>query len=289
MNIFSQYDHIMSKEVQLRTNSSKNTTSSKTSIVSSTEMYGTTLQIAEVAKSCFVPRVYLERYNIHSEKQAHESVSAHTNLLRAILDRYLINCYGPNFGEANSEHPLTTDGFSYRQIMEAASMHDLPENKIGDIPDNGAYDKKEKEPLETEYFYSFARNCPASEIGFYQQVLKLLSLMDNPYSPTGSILRAADKTAAVFMALTYDAHNEPPLMAHDDPLASNRDREEMSICDINYNGFYRASEMWTIDLLCIRKIIELDSTNFLLGLVVMYTLMVNGHWYNWRERSYLNI
>ena len=282
MNILREYNHIMKKEMKFLNDLSLH-------FVPPKEIYGTALQLAEVAKSCFVPRVYLDYYSISSADQAHESVSAHTNLLRALLDRYLSYKYGVDFGKPGGENAYTIDGFSYREIMEAATLHDLPENDIGDIPDNGAHDKEDKRRQEKEYIQDFAKKYPEREKNFCQHVTALFYLMDDLNSPTGSIMRVADKTAAVFMALTYDAAGMPPLIAYDNPRVSDRDREEMSLCDTKEGNFYYGSEMWTIDLLQIRKFVNLDESNFFLSLIVMYTLMVKGHWYNWRERNYLDV
>ena len=60
----------------------------------------------------------------------------------------------------------------------------------------------------------------------------------------------------------------------------------MEICGPHKSGFYKASEMWTIDHLKIRELIRLDDDGFFTALIVMYTLMVNGKWYSWREKDY---
>lgn len=290
MNLFYEYQSVMTKEVKLQSKlSRKSDTKVSNDIVPPEEMYGVVMQLSEISRSSLVPRIFLTNYNVSSTTRVFESVAAHTNLLRVITDRYLTYRYGGDFGEPNGVSQ-TIDGFSYRQIMEAISMHDLPENDIGDLPDDGTRDFKEKEQLEIRYFNKFIDNHPTYERDtFYQKVKMLLLAMNNSSSPTGKILHAADKAAAIFTVLTYDAIGAPPMMSHDSPQASTDNHEEMSLCDKDVNGYYYASEMWTIDFLNIRKFVDLDDTNFILGIIVMYTLMIKGHWYNWREQNYIDI
>ena len=61
----------------------------------------------------------------------------------------------------------------------------------------------------------------------------------------------------------------------------------MRICERLDGNYRRASEMWTIDYLKLRRRIQFDDSGFFTSILVMYTLMVNKTWYNWRERDYL--
>lgn len=61
----------------------------------------------------------------------------------------------------------------------------------------------------------------------------------------------------------------------------------MKMCERVTDYAYKASEMWTIDYLKIRKIVDLDTSFFFTAIVVMATLLVNKKWYDWREKDYI--
>ena len=46
--------------------------------------------------------------------------------------------------------------------------------------------------------------------------------------------------------------------------------------------------MWAVDFFKMRKFNELDGSGFFTAIIVMYTLIVKGHWYTWREKDYFN-
>lgn len=258
-------------------------------VIPADKIHGTVAQLIEIGKSTRIERSYISRYGISSRGFAEECVSSHTNLLSAIVDRALVTIYGPDFGQPESKHPRTVDGYSYRDIMEAIRLHDLPENVIGDIPDNGDRDEQDKSARERQYFVQYVDYYDTTDFQLGTHVLRLLYQMDNPSSPTGGLLKLADKTAATLMALIYDLLGHPPLMRISDPLASPRDIEEMHLCDyVDAKGYRRASEMWTIDHLHIRQFNALDSSGFFTSLIVMATLVIHAHWYSWRERDYLD-
>ena len=290
MNLSQEYQRIMRKEFELRCRTLGYAWSDGNMFVNmSSEVRNLTWRIFEVAKSSFVVRSYIERYGLDLADFAHESVAAHTNLVSALVDSALIYEYGPDFGQPGSEWPLTIDGFSYREIMETVRLHDLPENEMGDAPDNGARDEAKKEAEENEYFYSYTESYPVRDTDFKQGVRRLMLAMQDRNSPTGRLLYLADKTAAILATLAYDQRGYSPMMSVGEPSASPRDLEEMKMCDFSTeNGLCKASEMWTIDHFHIRRIIDLDDTGFFTAVVVMGTLMTNGRWYDWREKDYLN-
>ena len=254
--------------------------------LSELEVYQLTQQIAEIAKSSLLPRGYIERYNQNDSKIAFESIAAHTNLVTALVDRALSYYYGPNFGEVDGEWPITLDGWSYRQIMETIRIHDLPENEFGDLPDNGSTNRDKKDMLEHRYLQKFAETYPDSEDVLVHSSLALFRLIGSPRSHTGRLIHLADKAAAIIITLCYDDAKVSPIIHKDDPSLSKRDLEEIKLCDYCENGYFRASEMWTVDYLHIRKFAELDIDGFFTAIIVMYTLMVNGRWYSWREKDY---
>lgn len=287
MNYAQEYRRIMQEEFRLKTaHEIRTSLMGSAFVIPAHEIAATAEQLSEIAKNALVTRSYVYRYGLNESKTTHESVSAHANLMMALVDRALACSYGSDFGEPDGAYPRTSDGYSYREIMEAIRLHDLPENDIGDWPDNGSRDELAKQKMEETYFTRFADKYPLREVDFKRRVLELLRKMDDAKSTTGRLLKVADKTAATFIVLTYDGTGQSPLMHVDDPNASGRDHEEMALCDWEKDGYHRASEMWTIDHFRIRKFTELDDTGFFTALIVMYTLMVHGRWYNWREQDY---
>ena len=254
-------------------------------------IYGSTLQIAESAKSSLLPRSYNKIYGLNCDSLAYESVGGHTNLMSALVDRALLFIYGPDFGTVRAGHPYTIDGFSYREIMEAVRLHDLPENQIGDWPDNGANDRSKKAALEQNFFREYQKLYPYYEQRYAsnKNAIRLISAMDSHELPTSDLLKVADKAAALLITLCYDSIGKPPVMHKDNPNLSERDIAEMRICDeFSEDGYFKASEMWAVDFFKMRKFNELDGSGFFTAIIVMYTLIVKGRWYTWREKDYFN-
>lgn len=243
------------------------------------EVFHTALYLGEIAESSLILRSYNNRYSLTYEKDAFESVGAHTNLTMAIIDRMLGFYYGPDIN-------LPEDEYTYREIMEAIRLHDLPENEIGDIPDNGSGDANEKHAKEESYYHLFSCYYPKQESFFKQRVLNLLEEMNYQLTNIGETLYCADKLSATLITLQYDFRETVPRLHEQDVTASERDRAEMALCDENVNGWHRASEMWTIDYLKERRIVDLDTTGFFTALLIMRTLQVHHKWYAWREKDY---
>ncbi|MDO4508274.1 MAG: HD domain-containing protein [Candidatus Saccharibacteria bacterium] len=282
--MFIEYRRIMENELRLSGRKALGV-----AIPESKEVYDAAWRIMEVAKSSFLQRSYIARYGIGTETEANESVGSHTNLVLALVDMALAYEYGPDFGFARSGWPTTMDGYSYREIMEVVRIHDLPENVMGDIPDDGARDDAAKAAVEEEYVKEYTRRYTFRERDFKKQVQMLFQNMENRSTPTGRLLFAADKTAALIITLTYDMVGKSPLMAINDKDATERDKAEMAICDFKTeDGKCKASEMWAIDHFQIRNNADFDDSGFFRALAVMYTLMVNGRWYDWREKDYLS-
>ncbi|MBR2998370.1 HD domain-containing protein [Candidatus Saccharibacteria bacterium] len=238
-------------------------------------------QIMEVAMNSFVLRGYNGRYGLTMPTQtcAYESVGAHANLLSEIVDAYLSYFYG----EDVETHSL---GYSYRTIMKAVRRHDLPENVIGDIPDNGSRDPAEKRQDELQYYQEFAAFALDHEVQTEAAVAKLLSEMEDRSTPAGQMLYCADKVSANIITLCYDKRGTPPRMKHNTHFASDRDKREMAVCDDQRFSSCKASEMWTVDFIRERRITRYDEFGFFVALLVMITLIVNNKWYSWRESDY---
>lgn len=301
MNIYADYNRIMELEDQMKCGLTDRIFKTTSTIfhTSAHELSQQIYQLVEVAKNSLVPRSYIKKYGLSDTEEyaiardskkipiLHESVAAHTNLLCALVDRAITLTYGPDFGEPGCDFERTSDGYTYREIMEAIRLHDLPENDIGDIPDDGSFNEEEKSLLELEYYKERIYSKYAGRDYFFKhRVFKLIEDMHSKKQSTGRLLYVADKTAAILMALVYDSLGLMPTIDGSMPELSRKDVAEIGLCDFEYNGHYKASEIWTIDFFHIRKINELDDTNFFTAIIVLYTLIVNGRWYDWREDDY---
>ncbi|MBQ3464969.1 HD domain-containing protein [Candidatus Saccharibacteria bacterium] len=246
---------------------------------SANEMIGIVYQITEVAKSSLVLRSYNNIYGLTKNDSAFESVGAHTNLMAILVDRALNFYY-------RTEEDLEKEGYTYREIMEAVRLHDLPENMIGDIPDNDSSDTDIKKKNEELYYRVFAQTYMPRDAHFKGKVRLLLNEMDEKSSNIGKLLYCADKTAAILIALQYDDNETPPVLKKNKRQNTRRDLEEMSMCDDKTHNRYHASEMWTIDWFKARKLIDFDIKGFFTCVIIMRTLQVKGRWYDWREKDY---
>lgn len=274
-NFTEEYDRIMTAEAILA-----RSRDCYWDYPSADEMCGVARQILEFAKAGTVIRSYTNRYGLTRNNVAFESDGAHTNLMSAIVDRALRYLYGalPQF---------TEDGHSYYAVMEAVRRHDLPENDTGDIPDDGARDEEAKVRAEQAYQAEFAECSAVQELRTDYSVLHILYEMEHKTSPTGRLLFLADKVAAVVIVLAYDLLGRPPLRRLTDSYLTERDRDEIAICDAPLDGeAYLASEMWTIDYFLGRSLVQYDDTGWFTALVVATTLLVRQEWYNWREKCY---
>ncbi|MBO7657330.1 HD domain-containing protein [Candidatus Saccharibacteria bacterium] len=247
------------------------------------KVYNMTWQILEATKSEFVSRSYNSRYGLCNDEMVFESVAAHTNLATYILDLALDVFYRVHLG---LDELVTFDGYKHREMIEAIRVHDLGENEIGDIPDNGDRDNAEKDSLEMEYFERFMAKYPAERDEFKNNVLKLLGEMQTLSSFDGRLIYMSDKISALLVTLCLDSMGKSPMMKDISPHASARDVEEMKICDYSANRARKASEMWAIDFFKMRRLNQYDDTTFFTAIIVMATLMVNGTWYKWREKDY---
>ncbi|MBQ2695518.1 HD domain-containing protein [Candidatus Saccharibacteria bacterium] len=252
------------------------------------EIFYTAYQIKEIAQNGLILRGYHDRYGLTSDKQAYESVSAHTNLLGAVVDRALSFLYGSYYDQ------LTIDGHTHREISEAIRRHDLAENKTGDIIDNGDRDEEKKLAYERIRLRFIASLSPPRESDFDASVNRLLGEMESKSSPIGRLLYVSDKACAILMTLCYDDNGTPPVMKLRERRASNRDKEEMSLCDQTeatttnkiIRGVCHASEMWSIDYFKMRNLVSYDDIGYITALIVITTLWVHNHWYEWREADY---
>ena len=243
------------------------------------KLYGMTYQILEYGHSSLVPRSYNNIYNLTEDKIAYESVGAHTNFMKNIVDLVIKLGWGSAIYE-------TVEGYHYCEIMEAISRHDLPENVIGDIPDNGDRDEAAKSKKEHEFWQDFRKYSFFNEFRYEDRIQNLLDEMEQKSTIIGRILYLADKIAADLITLCYDAIGTPPMMSIDSDKVSVFDLDAMMHCDYRDGGYRKASEMWTYSYFENRGNIKYDDTGFFTAIIVIATLMVNGKWYNWRESKY---
>lgn len=285
--IFSNYLLVLDKERELRMSHYPLADWSDYRFDLAAEVYYAVWRIFEVARSSFVSRSYNTRYNLCKDDEVFESVGAHTNLASTILDQALGFYYESELCILEGKRVFDIEGYSHRDFIEAIRVHDLAENEMGDIPDNGNRDEEKKDRFEMSYFRHFLDTYPIGDNIMKRRVIKLLGEMQNQSSIAGRLVYLADKTAALFVTLCLDKIGKSPLMNLTSPYASVRDRREMAMCDVSVNGAYKASEMWAIDFFKERKIIRFDETMIFTKMIIMATLMVNKRWYLWRERDYV--
>lgn len=288
VEIMSEYRRIMIEEFKLVKRFPPLIEKDNPGIIAATDISNVTHRLSQIAESSFVPRSYVSAYGINHDEVTNESVGAHTNLVIALTEEALSYYYGSDFGNPEGKYTRTIDGYTAREVTEAARQHDLAENVFGDIPDNGDRDNAAKDREEDDYFYRYSRTFPKDRTKFTDNVFSLLMQMRNPYSPTGRLLYLADKTAALFITLQYDTNNISPQMDKNNPDATGRDKTEMELCDYVEQGKCKASEMWAIDYFKMREICKQDDYGFFTAILVMRTLEVNGKWYSWREADYNN-
>ena len=247
-------------------------------------------QLESIIKSSFIPRCCATRYGPLRERHdiAYESVSAHTNLVKALVDRALAYCYDSDFHR-------TKDGYTYREIMAVIERHDLPENILGDIADNGERPDTELANIERLYQRQFAGFSPMFEEEFERNVSNLYRDYEEKRGHTGKLIYGADKLAAILVTLGYDSIGKSPVLSSAREDASAKEKRAMELCQYREHhvggptGEYylcRASEMWTIDYLKYRELQQYDETGLFTACLIMETLIVNEEWYSWREESY---
>ena len=238
-----------------------------------------TYQILEFGHSALVLRSYNNIYNLTKDTIAYESVGGHTNLVAAIIDRVMKLGWSSAVNES-------VEGFYYSEIMEAVRRHDLPENLIGDIPDNGERDEKEKSRKEHQFWEDFRKYSSYDESHHEDRVQTLLDEMEQKSTIIGRMLYLADKTAANIITLCYDSIDRSPMLSIDSDKASVFDLDAMMHCDYRDGSYRNASEMWAYGYFENRGTIKYDDTGFFTAIIIIATLITNGEWYKWREAKY---
>lgn len=273
MNILNECTSIMQKETELKTG--KNISSI---MVQLPQIYNVVERIIEITKNSTILRSGNNTGKLTNDSIAFESDGAHTNLVRSLVKYALDIYYG--WGKSTPEY--------YRsEIDEAITIHDLPENITGDIPDNRNRNEIEKNRIEDEYFDKLMNTYSSLEFLHYRKIKKLLQEMRKKTSFEGRILYVADKLSAILMMLYYDSIGLYPSIAPEDPRLSKITQEEKGFCEIHRDGTILLSELWTIDFLYGRNIVQYDDTGFFLAVLVLATLQMRGEWYDWRKAQYI--
>ena len=278
MNIISQYINIMDKERKIAARGA-----GWCPILNADEAQKTATRLIEVVANSFVKRGYNEKYHVSGYAVMAESVGAHTNLMSDIMRKYLRYEYT----DANE----TDDGYDFLTVLEAAGRHDLPENKTGDIPDDGNRDEAAKRDAEYQYLYWYSGLGPSRDSVFEKDVSRLLHEMEEKCSVTGRALYMADKISALIVTLYLSSCDDlsTPYITLDSPSITARDFEEMEIIrqadgNMNPRRHFKASEMWAVDYFISREIEQYDDSGFFTAIVVMITLLLNNNeWYQWRN------
>ena len=254
-------------------------------------IYQDVIQILEVARSSTIPRVFLNDYNVYKGECIYESTSAHANLFKEVFTRALDDFeYCANtLDDSNSIKKIIANEvkcYSKDEMYAAITLHDLPENEIGDYPDNESCDVSLKHQQEYLYCTDYVKMYARKDSDFGKHVLELIQSMGTKDSLVGQLLYLADKTSAVLNVLSYDHFNIPVLIHTESPHASRLNLAAMERCDYHKDGYYRASEMWTIDFFELRQFCQYDRTGYFTALIIMYTIIVHRKWYAWRKSTY---
>jgi hypothetical protein len=227
-----------------------------------------------------------------------ESVSMHKEVMRAMYKVF------------RSAFPNHLFGVSPEVFMEAIEIHDLPENKFTDIPDNGCKEHTDGTKIANErgFFANYRLFLSKQECDTYDKALDLIRRAEDPSDVGAELFYLIDKLSAIISPLTayYDYRltiMRSEVMPSDDirpsifftsveeaPIdLSPREIEEIKII---YSGYIPKTfcvpifEMWTADYFNCRKLYKYDKTGFFTAFLIAYTLAMKGEWYKWREHDY---
>lgn len=234
-------------------------------------------RILAINKSSTVPRCFCHNGNLTTNARAYESVGAHANLTRALVE------YALDFWQGWTDN---LPHYTRRIFSEAMLVHDLLENETGDKPDNKLRQEYSKFKEDFEFFREYSKYYEHGGSLIYDYAVELLDEMYEQRTVEGRICYLADKTSAIINNLTYDSLRMPPHAKPNDIGISDLNRKEMKLCDIRYKGGYLLSEVWTINYFVSRRLQKFDDTGFFTALLVMVTLLTRGKWYKWRNAAY---
>ena len=280
MSIHEKYSQIIKEEMRF-IDSKKDCR-----IYNPTYMCSLAYQILQVAQNSTVLRCCGPMGHLTDDTVAYESVGAHTNLVDTLVTSGLNHIYGWGVNPPNYDRCT---------ISAASKIHDLPENILGDTPNNSLHKKDEEKKSRIEDFYWENYTALYPDDAPSELILQLVKEMRTQSSPEGRLLYTADKLSAIIAALHYDQLflqdkiPHPPMAHPSDPEISPENRAAMAVADLEpFIGHFLLSEIWTADFLSQRKLTQFDDSGFFTAILIMATLICHDSaWYSWRDKEYI--
>ncbi|MBQ3432760.1 HD domain-containing protein [Candidatus Saccharibacteria bacterium] len=277
MDILYDYQWIMQREAKLYYMKSYQPDNRFSHTTNPLDIQNVAYRILEIAYNSTIMRAGNVVGHLTNSLLSYESDGAHTNLVRSLVKYAMDDTYG--WGNHSPRYDRS-------EIDEAATIHDLAENETGDIPDNRNRDEVKKLQHENNYFNTFLAAYNPSMVHHSANIEQLLHEMQDKTSPEGRMLYTADKASAIIMMLTYDKIGLCPKVYPGEPTIAKISPFEIAMCTKQPDGSMLLSELWTLDYLYGRKLIQFDDTGFFTAIIVMATLIVHEDWYTWRENHY---
>ncbi len=247
-------------------------------------VFNITKYIMEVAESSKVLRSGAHQTHETADGRAYESNGAHTNLVRTLIQLYMFTMYGYSLRGFSPRHIIRYINsikllklLPYLDIM--TTIHDFPENKYGDIPDDGNRNEILKKLHELQYLEETKKQC----IVIYgeevtNRVFKLYEEFNNKSTPIGRALYCADKVAAILYYINSDKDGNYVCVKPDDIEKSATNAQSVKHCRKTSNG-YPVAWLWTMDYLRTRMLVRYDESLFFTSVIIMMTIMVYGKWH----------
>ena len=223
------------------------------------------------------------------DTRAYESDGAHVNLVQMLVSLYTETMlYRKIPFRYILSHPNVFIKMLYRRftwphwsITEAViKMHDFPENKYKDIPDNGTRNETEKKAKERHYLERLKKYY--IEIYGERKAGKIFQLYDEfekHSTPLGRVIYCADKIAAPLYFINSDRSGERSYVSREEVEKSKTNIRSAELCKETEQGILTGL-LWTADYMYTRKLIKYDEDMFFAAIAVMMTLIVYGEWFD---------
>lgn len=218
--------------------------------------------------------------------RTYESVGAHTNLVRTLIQQYLVTMYGHKLPIGFAlKHPIRCTRrrltkkhlFSLLFLLDIlATIHDFPENEYGDIADDGNRDEQLKIAREHQYLKKIKELC----VTIYgkkvtNKVFELYNEFEDKSSPIGRAMYCADKVAAILYYINSDKNGNYAYVKPEDVKKSATNTQSVRFCEETPNG-YRLSDLWKNDYSRTRHLIRYDEDLFFISIIIMMNIIVHG-------------
>ena len=252
-------------------------------------VYSLTQVLMETAENSKVLRSGEIQSGNTKDTRAYESDGAHVNLVQMLVSlyfetmlyrkvpiRYILN------------HPTLFAKRLYRRftwphwsIIEAViKMHDFPENKYKDIPDNGTRNETTKrleehlylERLEKYYIKIYGERKA-------RKIRQLYYEFEGRSTPLGRVIYCADKIAAPLYFINSDRRGKRSYVSRKEVEKSETNIRSAKLCRKTKRGFL-IGQLWTVDYVYTRELIKYDEDMFFTAIAVMMTLIVYGEWFD---------